>query len=318
MMKGDALSRPVDNQPGLVQGHMDLSQGNVLKEVASLPARESAETTVSVQEGRAETAQISFNNKTRSESGFLAEDQGQHNSVMRDFKSMSSKESEGLLNTGAAKEKYLTASKGQGPASGGRGKKYVVSVRSKSSFVAPESSRSDSSRFQRRPRRQRTEFRVRENADKQHSTSMVPANNIRPDDKSNISGRNTGMSTRDAINSWEMDSGSKGGKGLGKESFTKSQNIPHFEEGNHKRTIRSGEYVDAPLQSGIVRVFEQPGIEAPSDEDDFIEVRSKRQKLNDRREQREKEIKAKPRVTKMPRKPRPISQSTFGPVWESF
>ncbi|KAI9198099.1 hypothetical protein LWI28_010106 [Acer negundo] len=334
MMKSDALSRSVDNQPGLVQGHMDISQGNVLNEVASLPARESAETTVSVQEGRAETSQITFNNKTRSESGFLAEDQGQHNSVMRNFKSMSTKESEGLLNTGAAKEKYLTASKGQGPASGGRGKKYVVSVRSKSSFVAPESSRSDSGGFQRRPRRQRTEFRVRENADKQHSTSMVPANHIRPDDKSNISGRNTGMSTRggyrrvvsnkswkhtnesesmgsDAINSWEMDSGSKGGKGFGKESFTKSQNIPHFEEGNHKRTIRSGEDVDAPLQSGIVRVFEQPGIEAPSDEDDFIEVRSKRQMLNDRREQREKEIKAKSRVTKMPRKPRPTSQSTF-------
>ncbi|KAK1557004.1 hypothetical protein Q3G72_016017 [Acer saccharum] len=83
------------------------------------------------------------------------------------------------------------------------------------------------------------------------------------------------------------------------ESFTKSQNIPHFEEGNHKRTIRSGEDVDAPLQSGIVRVFEQPGIEDPSDEDDFIEVRSKRQMLNDRREQREKEIKAKSWVTKV-------------------
>ncbi|KAK1591998.1 hypothetical protein Q3G72_017355 [Acer saccharum] len=82
-------------------------------------------------------------------------------------------------------------------------------------------------------------------------------------------------------------------------------------EGNHKRTIRSREDVDAPLQSGIVRVFEQPGIEAPSDEDDFIEVRSKRQMLNDRREQREKEIKAKSQVTKMPRKLRPTSHSTF-------
>jgi hypothetical protein len=48
-----------------------------------------------------------------------------------------------------------------------------------------------------------------------------------------------------------------------------------------------------------VRVFEQPGIEAPSDDDDFIEVRSKRQMLNDRREQREKEIKAKSRVSKV-------------------
>eukprot|EP01018_Ginkgo_biloba_P021828 Gb_29158 [translate_table: standard] len=51
--------------------------------------------------------------------------------------------------------------------------------------------------------------------------------------------------------------------------------------------------VDAPLQSGVVRIFEQPGIEAPSDEDDFIEVRSKRQILNDRREQREKLMREK-------------------------
>jgi hypothetical protein len=50
---------------------------------------------------------------------------------------------------------------------------------------------------------------------------------------------------------------------------------------------------DVPLQSGIVRIFKQSGIETPSDVDDFIEVRSKRQMLNDRREQREKEIKAK-------------------------
>ncbi|KAK0578342.1 hypothetical protein LWI29_008838 [Acer saccharum] len=133
---------------------------------------------------------------------------------------------------------------------------------------------------------------------------LLSANHIRPDDKSNISGRNTGMSTRggyrrvvsnkswkhtnesesmgsDAINSWEMDSRSKDGEGLGKESFKKSQNSPHFEEGNHKRTIRSGEDVDSPLQSGIVRVFEQPGIEAPSDANASL------------------------------RKPRPSSQSTF-------
>ena len=35
------------------------------------------------------------------------------------------------------------------------------------------------------------------------------------------------------------------------------------------------------------------------DGDDFIEVRSKRQMLNDRREQREKEIKAKSRMAKV-------------------
>ncbi|XVF83248.1 hypothetical protein PTKIN_Ptkin16aG0119800 [Pterospermum kingtungense] len=96
-------------------------------------------------------------------------------------------------------------------------------------------------------------------------------------------------------------------KGLGKESLMRSQNIPFSGEGKLKRNIE--EDVDAPLQSGIVCVFEQHGIEVASDEDDFIEVRSKRQMLNDRHERREKEIKAKSRVVKTPRKPRPMPQN---------
>ena len=95
-----------------------------------------------------------------------------------------------------------------------------------------------------------------------------------------------------------MDSGSRGEKVDGKES-AKTQGFSHSGQSNLKRNLCSEEDVDAPLQSGIIRVFEQPGIEVPSDEDDFIEVRSKRQMLNDRREQREKEIKAKSRVAKV-------------------
>ncbi|CAM8992814.1 unnamed protein product [Rhodiola kirilowii] len=71
--------------------------------------------------------------------------------------------------------------------------------------------------------------------------------------------------------------------------------------------------IDVTLQSGVVRVYDQPGIETPSDEDDFIEVRSKRQMLNDRREQREKDSKAKFGVTKNIRKPRPTSQNIQAP-----
>ncbi|CAE6075716.1 unnamed protein product [Arabidopsis arenosa] len=63
--------------------------------------------------------------------------------------------------------------------------------------------------------------------------------------------------------------------------------------------------------SGIVRVFEQHGIEVPSDDDDFIEVRSKRQMLNDRREQREKEIKEKSQAAKAFRKPRSTFQKQY-------
>lgn len=64
-------------------------------------------------------------------------------------------------------------------------------------------------------------------------------------------------------------------------------------EGTFRKHENSEVADDVPLQSGIVRIFKQSGIETPSDVDDFIEVRSKRQMLNDRREQREKEIKAK-------------------------
>eukprot|EP00250_Pteridium_aquilinum_P021052 c25015_g3_i1 orf=264-7748(+) len=50
---------------------------------------------------------------------------------------------------------------------------------------------------------------------------------------------------------------------------------------------------DAPFRTGVVCVFEQPGIETPNDKDDFIKVRSKRQLLRELREQREKESKTK-------------------------
>ncbi|KAG6549004.1 hypothetical protein Mapa_009446 [Marchantia paleacea] len=77
----------------------------------------------------------------------------------------------------------------------------------------------------------------------------------------------------------------------------------------------SPDVVEASLQSGIGQAFEQPGTEAPSDEDDFIEVRSKRQMLNDRREQKEKEMKAKTKDLKAKehaaRKQRPPSKGGF-------
>ena len=170
----------------------------------------------------------------------------------------------------------------------------------------------------RRPRRnmQRTEFRVRESAEKRQSTSSVLTDQFGLDNRSNINGRGAGVSGRTGHrkamanklgkqtvesateNSQGMDSGSRGEKVDGKES-AKTQGFSHSGQSNLKRNLCSEEDVDAPLQSGIIRVFEQPGIEVPSDEDDFIEVRSKRQMLNDRREQREKEIKAKSRVAKV-------------------
>lgn len=89
---------------------------------------------------------------------------------------------------------------------------------------------------------------------------------------------------------------------------------PVGELSNQERTYeRNGENVsgakdnpgpkDDVLGSGVVRVFEQPGIEVPTDADGFIEVRSKKQMLNDRREKRErekeKEIRPKLRMQKV-------------------
>ncbi|PPD90115.1 hypothetical protein GOBAR_DD12953 [Gossypium barbadense] len=334
MMKTE-VSSPLDNQSGLPRS-LDLSQGNVLNEGSSTPAGESRKSVVA-QHGNVEISNIG-DNAARSESGFSSEDQGHKNSVHRNFKALSNKHSEGELQTVltsshlAAKEKDLSGLRGQ--TYGIRGKKYVFTVKgsnSRSAFLASEASHQDSSGYQRRPRRARTEFRIRENSEKKHSSGMVSSdhpNQVLPNSSTN--GRGTGFSARNRMrkvvvnkskqtiefecsnsapsSSQEIDSGNRNEKGLGKDSLMRIQNIPHSGKGNLKRNIE--EDVDAPLQSGIVRVYEQPGIEAAGDEDDFIEVRSKRQVLNDRREQREKEIKAKSRVAKPPRKPRSIPQSS--------
>jgi hypothetical protein len=85
--------------------------------------------------------------------------------------------------------------------------------------------------------------------------------------------------------------------------------FPNQERTGEKNSEIVGGAKDSPqlkddvLESRVVRVFEQPGIEVPTDADGFIEVRSKKQMLNDRREKRErekeKEIRPKPRMQKV-------------------
>ncbi|CAN4079656.1 unnamed protein product [Withania somnifera] len=235
-------------------------------------------------------------------------------------------------------ERNSVGGRAQGQTYSNKGKRFTYAVKSsslRSSFPTSDGPYSELSRFQRRPRRtvQRTEFRIRENSDSRQSSITGFSNDSGHGDKLNLGGRastavlaksgskrgsfsrkilkqNVELDSKSAnVDSQEFDSGIKPSKDDGRVSLHKSQNISHTGEGNLKRNI-SEEDVDAPLQSGVVRVFKQPGIEAPSDEDDFIEVRSKRQMLNDRREQREKEIKAKSRVSKPPRKPRTTRQSS--------
>lgn len=280
-----------------------------------------------------------------SASSFPSQDQGSQNSAVRNIKPSSDyKDSESqhhnapVASQSVMKERDSSGSRAHGKIYGNRGKRQVFTVKNSNprSFHSSDASRYDSGGYQRRARYPRTEFRVRENADKKLADGVLPlsqANHLVVDEKLNANEKRTGYSTRNGVRkapyvdksrrsdysegsgsgpvgSREIDSGNKGEKSAGKESSMKSQNIPHSGGVNLKRNIHDN--VDASLQSGIVRVFEQPGIETPSDEDDFIEVRSKRQMLNDRREQREKEIRAKSRVPKLPRKPRSNMQSTIG------
>ncbi|KAK8321098.1 hypothetical protein V6Z12_A12G080400 [Gossypium hirsutum] len=337
MMKGEVSSPLDDNQSGLLRS-LDLLHDNMLNEESSTQAGESRKS-VLTQHGTVEISNIG-DNATRFESGLSSENQVHQNSVHRNFKALSSKQSEGELQTvltsshAVSKEEDLSGPRGQ--TYNNRGKKYVFTAKgsnSRSGFLASGSSRKDSTGYLRRPRCTRTEFRIRENSGKRQPSGIISSNHTNQvglDENSGANGRGTGFSVTNRMrkivvgkskqttesecsssalgSSQEMETGNRNEERLGKGSLMRSQNITYSEKGNLKRNIK--EDVDAPLQSGIVRVYEQPGIEAASDEDDFIEVRSKRQVLNDRREQREKEIKAKSWIAKPPRKPRSIPQSS--------
>ncbi|KAL5714172.1 hypothetical protein ACHQM5_016169 [Ranunculus cassubicifolius] len=229
-----------------------------------------------------------------------------------------SRESQSPFHSESSTSQFI--SKAPGPVSGNRGKRGVYAVKNsgpRSSFPVSESLHTDSRGFQKRsrPKIPRTEFRVRENVDKRQTEFLASSNHVEFE-KSSLSGRVSGTDVQseanEAIGSRQMIDA----EGMNSESITAhdegGMEIQHQDEapvkkvtskeGSPKTGFSFDEDVDAPLQSGIVRVFKQPGIEAPSDDDDFIEVRSKRQMLNDRREQREKEIKAMSRVVKAPRR----------------
>lgn len=324
-MKNDVLPFSIDNQQGLVSRSLNVNSSG---ESNSSPLTENIESKVMTQQGQTAVSCIDEGN-SRSEPGFQAEHQRHHVSTSDNRYVVSrEKESGGRAQYGmgpfdsVSRDKGLSGLRARGQFPGGRGKKYIFTVKNSGSrlpFPGSEYSRVDTSGFQRRPRRNtpRTEFRVRETVDKKLSNSQVSSNHAEVDDKPTVSGRSVVNSSRNgtrkvvisnkpskraldgASSSLEIDAGNKTEKGAKKEYLGKSQGSQYSGEGNFRKNICSGEDVDAPLQSGIVRVFEQPGIEAPSDEDDFIEVRSKRQMLNDRREQREKEIKAKSHNSKV-------------------
>ncbi|XP_052195227.1 uncharacterized protein LOC127803195 [Diospyros lotus] len=333
-----SLGGPVSIQP-----NRDGSVHKLMKDdmVSTSVSKENAESRTILQTSRAEISDAG--DQLISEQDTDAGNRGTHDTVVKNYKPTSNGKVSEQLHTGPTSHSVLSdrdsrGLKAQGPQSSNKGKKFANSARNsslRSSLLVSEASRSDTSGFHRRSRwaTQRTELRVREKVDRRQSPGLVSSNNLGQDDKSDYVGNDMGVyvkvgskkeivankplkqmvesesSSQDPASSQWTDSSSKADKKFEKETSTKTQSITRSGEGNLKRTICSEEDVDAPLQSGIVRVFKQPGIETPSDEDDFIEVRSKRQMLNDRREQREKEIKAKSRVAKAPRKPRSTVQN---------
>ncbi|XP_077224737.1 uncharacterized protein LOC143858033 isoform X2 [Tasmannia lanceolata] len=273
-----------------------VSQENSSKELNALPLTNSAGNKVLPSQSGAESSLIG-EKKTRPELISQVSGQGRHDrNVKRNYRS--------LANNGDTEaqafssERGFVGSKAPGTMSGGKGKRFTYTVRNTGSrsFPVSEASNMESNSFQRRARQniRRTEFRVRESVDRRQSDIL---------NKSTKPMAESEIILTSSHNSLIVDSESKMDKSLGKES--PSKRLISMVKNNGS----SLEDIDAPLQSGVVRVFKQPGIEIPSDEEDFIAVRSKRQMLNDRREQRAKEIKAKSRIMKAPRKPHSMPQT---------
>lgn len=213
--------------------------------------------------------------------------------------------------------------------SGSRGRRYVYKVKNSSSrslLPAPENFPQEPNDSQRKSMRniRRTDLRAREGGRRQIEV-LESANSTVQHEKTILNGRATiplkgGMkrdtfvnkSNKSMADSGRPISGSSGSrvvsegrmaKTLSKEVSSK-RNVSIVDglqpaNGSLKRSVSLEEDIDSPLQSGIIRIFKQPGIEIPSDEDDFIEVRSKRQMLNDRREQRERQNKARSKAVKV-------------------
>ncbi|KAF9599946.1 hypothetical protein IFM89_001981 [Coptis chinensis] len=331
----------VGNQSG-VEKLVDQSREDPCKKVDVLSVRQAAENEVMVSHSQANSLLLG-QRKLRPEPTVEVNSGYQYLDGKKNYRSIvNNRPMQNQLQAEQTQAQFL--SKAPGPMSSSRGKRYVYTVKnsgSRSSLPVSDYPHTEYRGLQRRARQKvhRTEFRVRENVDKRQREALLPSNCTEPEEKSSFSGRISGTSmlsvgkeafgnktskqiveaeslNTDAVSAHDVDIGSKLQKQPDKELPAKELTFVYnscSNEGNSDRNNSFDEDVDA-LQSGIVRIFKQPGIEAPSDEDDFIEVRSKRQMLNDRREQREKEIRANARVVKAPKKRRSVSQNNVSTI----
>lgn len=218
-----------------------------------------------------------------------------------------------------ADERNFSKQRGERTLPGSRERRLTYSIKTSNtrSYSRSHDTQADFNRYQGRPQRtvHKTEYRVRENKDKKQTRSFGLSTDAGFNDNYNVMKKSTGgfmrrgskrgiFSNKTSMTKTQSDPTSSGNafyqqgnyvdreiKEMTKESLVKSQITSHPDEAN-LRTVFV-EDVDAPLQSGIVCIFKQSSIEAPNDDDDFIEVRWKRKMLNYRREQRKKEFKEK-------------------------
>lgn len=264
----------------------------------------------------------------------VSKDESQRNhdlSLKRNHKSTSSiRESSQFGSYGKA----LSGPKAPGAVSSGRGRRYGYAIKesnmgSTGSVVEP--SHKDSRGFQRRSRKniRRTEFRVRENGERSHTQASESFSHDEQNEKPFPNGSAREILVRN-LNRKEGDKSFRANEasdisGAGPSStstdyYSKTERVaqkaPSYERshsGNKKSragTIPEGD-ANTSLQAGVVRVVKQQGIEVPVDADGFIEVRSKKQIMSVRREQREKENRSKMRMAKAPRKQHQISLHSY-------
>ncbi|OAY66676.1 hypothetical protein ACMD2_02134 [Ananas comosus] len=309
--------------------HSDLSQKNVeFESLKPSPSDQMREPVLS----RRQTESFSVGEKMNI-TGTVVRNEHRGNHGISSKRSFRPVPRESQLPQLVSEEKGMTGLMGPGAVSSGRGKRYGYAPKSSGlrfPFSGAENSQTNSNGFQRRTRRnmRRTEFRIRENVEKKQYHVVESLNHVGQDRSQNISGRARGAFVRnvgkkDGISNKLARIGSEPGNLNSDQSTSrvvgfngrmdKAIDKPPGGKLNYKI---SGDFedIDPPLHSGVVRVFEQPGIEVPSDEDDFIQVRSKKQMINDRREQREKEIKSKLKVPKAPRKQSTISLGNNNPT----
>ncbi|RLN41306.1 uncharacterized protein C2845_PM01G17280 [Panicum miliaceum] len=221
--------------------------------------------------------------------------------------------------------RVLNGPKAPGAVSAGRGRRYGyavkdINMRSTGSVVEP-SHKDPRGGFQRRARRnvRRTEFRVRENVEKNQSEASESFAHGEQDERPYSNGTARDFPVRNS-NRKELDTNKSSRINEGSDHsalFRSTHKAPYERSHGGNKKSRTGAIPEGDttlLQAGAVRVVKQQGIEVPVDADGFIEVRSKRQIMSVRREQREKENRSKMRMTKALRKQHNVSlQSSVAP-----